>query len=161
MNIFYFSDCPIESAQAQPDKMLVKMPLETAQMLSTAHRVLDGEEYADANGLYKTAYKNHPCTIWARESSSNYFWLYLHFVALGNEYTYRYDKTHASITKLQEPLAKVPSSIVQGEMTSLAQAMPEQYKDSDSIKAYRNYCINEKHYAKWEKRRDKPTWWIK
>jgi hypothetical protein len=161
MNIFYFSDCPIESAQAQPDKMLVKMPLETAQMLSTAHRVLDGDEYADANGLYKTAYKNHPCTIWARESSSNYFWLYLHFVALGNEYTYRYDKTHASITKLQEPLAKVPSSIVQGEMTSLAQAMPEQYKDSDSIKAYRNYCINEKHYAKWEKRRDKPTWWIK
>ena len=161
MNIFYFSDCPIESAQAQPDKMLVKMPLETAQMLSTAHRVLDGDEYADANGLYKTAYKNHPCTIWARESSSNYFWLYLHFVALGNEYTYRYDKTHASITKLQEPLAKVPSSIVQGEMTSLAQAMPEQYKDSDSIKAYRDYCINEKHYAKWEKRRDKPTWWIK
>ena len=161
MNIFYFSDCPIESAQAQPDKMLVKMPLETAQMLSTAHRVLDGDEYADANVLYKTAYKNHPCTIWARESSSNYFWLYLHFVALGNEYTYRYDKTHASITKLQEPLAKVPSSIVQGEMTSLAQAMPEQYKDSDSIKAYRNYCINEKHYAKWEKRRDKPTWWIK
>jgi hypothetical protein len=161
MNIFYFSDCPIESAQAQPDKMLVKMPLETAQMLSTAHRVLDGDEYADANGLYKTAYKNHPCTIWARESSSNYFWLYLHFVALGNEYTYRYDKTHASITKLQEPLAKVPSSIVQGEMTSLAQAMPEQYKDSDSIKAYRNYCINEKHYAKWEKGRDKPTWWIK
>ena len=161
MNIFYFSDCPIESAQAQPDKMLVKMPLETAQMLSTAHRVLDGDEYADANGLYKTANKNHPCTIWARESSSNYFWLYLHFVALGNEYTYRYDKTHASITKLQEPLAKVPSSIVQGEMTSLAQAMPEQYKDSDSIKAYRNYCINEKHYAKWEKRRDKPTWWIK
>ena len=161
MNIFYFSDCPIESAQAQPDKMLVKMPLETAQMLSTAHRVLDGDEYADANGLYKTAYKNHPCTIWARESSSNYFWLYLHFVALGNEYTYRYDKTHASITKLQEPLAKVPSSIVQGEMTSIAQAMPEQYKDSDSIKAYRNYCINEKHYAKWEKGRDKPTWWIK
>jgi len=50
MNIFYFSDCPIESAQAQPDKMLVKMPLETAQMLSTAHRVLDGDEYADANG---------------------------------------------------------------------------------------------------------------
>jgi hypothetical protein len=55
MNIFYFNDCPIESAQAQPDKMLVKMPLETAQMLCTAHRELDGDEYADANGLIQTS----------------------------------------------------------------------------------------------------------
>ena len=108
MNIFYFDDSPVTSAASQPDKMLVKMPLETAQMLSTAHRVLDGDEYADANGLYKTAYKNHPCTIWARESSANYLWLYEHFIALGKEYTYRYGKEHASITKLAEPLSKVP-----------------------------------------------------
>ena len=52
MNIFYFDDCPVESAQAQPDKMLVKMPLETAQMICTAHRELDGDEYADSVGLY-------------------------------------------------------------------------------------------------------------
>ena len=67
MNIFYFYPCPVLSAQSQPDKMLVKMPLETAQMLSTAHRELDGDEYADANNLYKsckvnvclqTSYKN-------------------------------------------------------------------------------------------------------
>ena len=58
MNIFYFDECPVESAQAQPDKMLVKMPLETAQMLCTAHRELDGDEYADATGLYKRAYWN-------------------------------------------------------------------------------------------------------
>ena len=161
MNIFYFDTSPVISAQAQPDKMLVKMPLETAQMLSTAHRVLDGDEYADANGLYKTAYKNHPCTIWARESSANYLWLYQHFIALGKEYTYRYGKEHASITKLAEPLSKVPSNIIQGDMTPLAQAMPDVYKDSDSIKAYRAYCIHEKHYAKWDKGRDKPNWWTK
>ena len=99
MNIFYFDECPVVSAEAQPDKMLVKMPLETAQMLCTAHRVLDGDEYADSVGLYKEAYKNHPCTIWARESSSNYSWLYRHFLALGMEYNYRYGKTHASIIK--------------------------------------------------------------
>ena len=58
MNIFYFNECPIKSAQAQPDKMLVKMPLETAQMLCTAHRELDGDDYADAVGLYKRAYWN-------------------------------------------------------------------------------------------------------
>jgi hypothetical protein len=52
VNIFYFDECPTISAEAQPDKMLVKMPLETAQMLCTAHRELDGDEYADANGLY-------------------------------------------------------------------------------------------------------------
>ena len=55
MNIFSFDDCPVESALAQPDKMLVKMPLETAQMLCTAHRKLDGDEWADKQGLYKDA----------------------------------------------------------------------------------------------------------
>ena len=101
MNIFYFDDCPVLSAEAQPDKMLVKMPLETAQMLCTAHRELDGDEYADRVGLYKTAYKNHPCTIWARESSSNYWWLVYHFLALSDEYKYRYGREHASYLKLQ------------------------------------------------------------
>ena len=76
MNIFYFYDCPTKSAQAQPDKMLVKMPLETAQMLCTAHRELDGDNaWADNEGLYKTAYKNHPSTVWTRECSANYRWI--------------------------------------------------------------------------------------
>ena len=147
------------SAQAQPDKMLVKMPLETAQMLCTAHRILDGDEYADQEGLYKEAYINHPCTIWARESSANYWWLYSHFIALGAEYTYRYGKRHASLEKLWKPLLTMPKNIFKGAMTPLAQAMPEEYKDEDPIVAYRNYCINEKHYAKWERGRNKPSWW--
>ena len=160
MNIFYFYDCPEKSAQAQPDKMLVKMPLETAQMLCTAHRVLDGDVYADTVGLYKTAYKNHPCTIWARESSINYTWLYKHFLALGKEYTYRYGKEHASITKLADALSKMPDKININLATPVAQAMPDQYKNDNPIVAYRNYCINEKHYAKWEKGRAKPDWWV-
>jgi hypothetical protein len=159
MNIFYFDECPVVSAEAQPDKMLVKMPLETAQMLCTAHRVLDGDEYADSVGLYKEAYKNHPCTIWARESSSNYAWLYQHFLALGMEYTYRYGKTHASLVKLEEPLSKMPDNITHTSMTTLAQAMPDVYKDSDPIVAYRDYVIHEKHYAQWNKNREKPIWW--
>jgi len=44
-------------------------------------------------------------------------------------------------------------------MTPLAQAMPEEYKNEDATIAYRNYCINEKHYAKWEQNRPKPNWW--
>ena len=159
MNIFYFYKSPMLSAQAQPDKMLVKMPLETAQMLCTAHRELDGDEYADEAGLYKRAYWNHPCTIWARESSANYWWLYEHFIALGAEYTHRYGKVHSSVEKLWKPLFLMPKNIYKGAMTPLAQAMPEEYKDEDPIVAYRNYCINEKHYAKWERGRDKPSWW--
>ena len=159
MNIFYFDDSPVTSAEAQPDKMLVKMPLETAQMLCTAHRELDGDEYADANGLYKTAYKNHPCTMWARECNENYSWLYAHFLALGMEYTYRYGKEHASITKLAKPLMHFPKNIKSGKMTTVAQAMPDQYKNKDPIKAYRAYCINEKTYAQWNKNRAKPIWW--
>jgi hypothetical protein len=159
VNIFYFDECPTISAEAQPDKMLVKMPLETAQMLCTAHRELDGDEYADANGLYKRAYWNHPCTIWARESFDNYRWLYKHFIALGDEYKHRYGREHASITKLKDALYFHPDNIEDKGLTPVAQAMPEEYKNENPIVAYRNYCINEKHYAKWERGRDKPHWW--
>jgi len=163
MNIFYFYDCPTKSAQAQPDKMLVKMPLETAQMLCTAHRELDGDEYADKVGLYKRAYWNHPCTVWARETSANYWWLVDHFLALSEEYKYRYGREHASFVKLGFHLCKRPKNIKvdTAKITPVAQAMPDQYKNDDPIKAYRDYCINEKHYAKWEKGRDKPKWWVK
>jgi hypothetical protein len=158
MNIFYFDDSPIECAIAQPDKMLVKMPLETAQMLCTAHREIDGDKYADEVGLYKRAYWNHPCTVWARESKLNYLWLYVHFLALGSEYKFRYGREHASIIKLKEPLKKIPN-ITKKSMTPPAQAMPDEYKNDDPIKAYRDYCTHEKHYAKWEKGRAKPDWW--
>ena len=161
MNIFYFYPCPTLSAQAQPDKMLVKMPLETAQMLSTAHRVCDGNEYADQVGLYKEAYKNHPCTIWARETSANYLWLYTHFIALGREYYYRYQKKHASLLKLAKALKHLPKNIAKGDLTPPALAMPDQYKEpNDPVLSYRQYCIAEKTYAQWNKNRPKPNWWI-
>ena len=80
LHVFPFS--PREgtpAAQNLPDKLVVKMPLESAQMLSTAHRVLDGDDIADELGVYKIAHINHPCTIWVRETSQNYLWLYYHF----------------------------------------------------------------------------------
>ena len=160
MNIFYFYDSPIKSAEAQPDKMLVKMPLETAQMLCTAHRIVGSEEYCNKHNLYKEAYKNHPCTIWARECSANYLWLYAHFLALGSEYKFRYGREHASITKLKMPLVRLPANIKMAyEKTPPALAMPDQYKTKDPVKSYRNYCIAEKTYAQWNKNRPKPNWW--
>ena len=160
MNIFYFDDCPVKSAQAQPDKMLVKMPLETAQMLSTAHRILDGDTYADQVQLYKTAYQNHPCTIWARETSGNYGWLYEHFLALCEEYKYRYSREHLSYTKLANALSRGPDNIKIAKKTPVALAMPDQYKEPDDpILSYRQYVIAEKEYAMWNKNRQQPAWW--
>ena len=159
MNIFYFDECPVESAKAQPDKMLVKMPLESAQMLCTAHRALDGDAWADKMNMYKVAHLNHPCSKWVREASANYQWLYRHFVALSIEYSHRYGRSHLSFDKLSTPLMQLPLNINIGDMTPLAQAMPEEYKHKDPIVAYRRYVINEKHYAKWEQNRAKPTWW--
>ena len=75
MNIFYFNHSPITSAEAQPDKMLVKMPLETAQMLCTAHRVLDNVEVVAGQPIYRLVHKNHPSTIWTRQTTENYSWL--------------------------------------------------------------------------------------
>ena len=89
MNIFYLDKDPVVAAQMMCDKHVVKMILESAQMLSTAHRVLDGDTYANKVGLYKMAHKNHPSTIWARSSIENYDWLSGHMQALMKEYTYR------------------------------------------------------------------------
>ena len=130
-------------------------------MLSTAHRLLSGEDYCEERGIYKTAYKNHPCTIWARETSQNYRWLYYHFVCLCLEYQARYDREHLTFTKLSNALASLPLGIKSGGMTKLPQAMPDQYKNDDPVQAYRDYVVNEKTYAQWNKIPDRqPKWWI-
>ena len=158
MNIFYFYDCPIESAQAQPDKMLVKMPLETAQMLCTAHRVCDGDDYADETDMYKMVHKNHPSTIWTRSSVQNYIWLWRHMTALMREYTHRYGKIHAT-EKLKECLARTPTNIPYGgKFTDPPQCMPEECKGEDTVLAYQKYYIVEKSgFARWTKR-PVPEW---
>ena len=117
MNIFYLDTNPKKSARMQCDKHCVKMILESAQMLSTAHRVLDGDEYADKMGLYKLAHKNHPSTVWVRSSSDNYRWLWKHYDALMQEYTLRYGKTHAT-SRLRNALLKLPANIPNDENTS-------------------------------------------
>ena len=161
MNIFAVETCPEKSARALPDKLIVKMPLETAQMLSTAHRYLSPEKYCVEKGLYKKAYFNHPCTIWARTTHENYRWLSLHFITLCEEYYFRYGKYHASWTKLWDGLKIFPMNIQEGDLTDFAQAMPDQYKNpSNHVDAYRKYMIAEKHYAKWEKGTKKPNWWV-
>ena len=145
MNIFYVHKDPAHAAMCLPDKLVVKMPLESAQMLSTAHRLLSGDEYCDERGIYLKAYMNHPCTIWARETSQNYMWLYYHFFALCKEYETRYERQHLSYVKLNHALSQLPLGITQAGLTAMPQAMPDEYKNDDPVKAYRDYVVNEKN----------------
>ena len=164
MNIFVTDPDPVISAQTLCDKHVVKMVLESAQMLSTAWREYSSE-YADEHELYKTAHLNHPCSIWVRLARENYRWLYKHFVALCEEYTHRYEKSHAS-ARLKGPLMWAsfnPRSVLAKieEPYGFVLAMPDEYKSDDVFDSYQKYLINEKqHFAKWEKDPSrKPTWW--
>ena len=145
MNIFYLDEDPKVAAILQYNKHVVKMILESAQMLCTAHHVYGNEEQKE-NVPYKQAHLNHPSTIWCRQSIPNYMWLYKHMLALGHEYTHRYGKVHKSITKCKDFLSIAPQGINKyASFTQPPQAMPDEYKAECSIEAYWNYYIGEKH----------------
>ena len=167
MNIFYLSEDPDECARWMVDKHVVKMILETAQLLSTAHRVLDGDpddgrlhDKLTNELLYKRTHKNHPSAIWARESDGNYRWLYRHLLALLKEYTFRYGKHHAVETKgISGRLRHFPFKIKQGLRTPMPSCMDEEYRISDDpVVNYRNYYkIGKAHLHNW-KNRSPPDW---
>ena len=183
MNIFYLSHDPAKCAEMHNDKHCVKMILEYAQLLSTAHRVLDGTlsvglsetgrkqtRYVLSDGreskLYVATHINHPSAIWCRQSYANYVWLSKLLTELCREYTYRYGKVHkVEASGLEEELMYPPMNIppVTVPFTEPTPAMPDEDKVSgDSIASYRNYYINKKtHLAKWSGKynsRNVPEW---
>jgi hypothetical protein len=147
MNIFYLDSDPVKAAQVQYNKHVVKMILESAQMLCTAHHHYTELLSQDDSYIpYKKAHYNHPSTIWCRENSEQYLWLYNHMIALGNEYTKRYNKIHLTITKCADILQATPAGIPLGIFEEPPQCMPEQYKVAGcSVTAYWNYYEQEKH----------------
>lgn len=151
MNIFILSKNLKKCAQYHCDKHVVKMILEHTQILSTVCR-LSGLEVG-----YKKTHVKHPCVIWAGESEDNWLWLKKLNDALHEEYQYRYgeNKVHKSyLVSTSLPLPSLPKI----GMTQFAQAMPEQYKNNDPVKAYRNYYINEKYKIVSWTQRTKPHW---
>jgi hypothetical protein len=175
MNIFYLDRDTKKCAEMHVDKHCVKMILEYAQLLSTAHRVLDGnlgtrlsksgrkQQYyilADKREqvLYSATHVNHPSAIWVRQSDKNYSWLFDMFESLLEEYTYRYGKTHAC-EKLVWALEVRPNNIPRGNFTEPTPAMPDHYKvDGDSIQSYKNYYLGDKTRMFAWKNRQTPTW---
>jgi len=144
MNIFVLDSDPAVAATYHTDKHVRKMIVESAQMLSTAHQIINGPN----PNVYKIAYKNHPCTKWARESQLNYMWLLSLFIYLLEEYKLRFNKTHKCETLIKS-LSVIPN-ISKTNITPFALAMPEQYKTNDAVKSYRSYYIHEKsHLFYW------------
>lgn len=158
MNIFVVDLDPVIAASQLCDKHVVKMVLETAQMLCTVRNL------SNLDSHYKTAHPSHPCTIWARESSDNYEWLILHGLALAAEYTRRYGRTHKSQQVIEDCLESSHQLTFPSiGLTPFAVCMGDEYKVTDDVVAsYRNYYINAKGYmAKWDKREgSRPDWFI-
>lgn len=152
MNIFALDTNPKLAAEYHMNSHASKMVLETAQILSTSHHILDPDK--DNSFLYKPTHKNHPSCVWARSTENNYQWLYELFVRLSEEFTHRFGKKHLSFEKLNTYLKHSPININRTEsLTKFSMAMPDECKKENPIEAYRFYYIKHKsHIAKWTNR---------
>lgn len=154
MNIFVLDRDVRKCAEYHNDKHVVKMILESAQLLCGVHHMV--EENTD-EVPYRLSHKNHPCSIWARENISNYLWLCELGLELCKEYTHRYEKRHKSQDVIEWCLINLPN-IPEEDFTEPPKAMPEEYKVDDVVQSYRNYYLGEKKYfSKWKKR-EVPYW---
>ena len=155
MNIFVTDRCPIQSARNLPDKHIVKMPLETCQMLS----IIYSDWYYGVGKLYKSdgkpyrtshgAFRNHPCTQWAAANQYNLAWLIRHGYALCHEYNLRYGKVHTCLDVISQAeriyhksFDIISLSYASRLVTDFTRAMPESIKFDttiDTITAYKQY----------------------
>jgi hypothetical protein len=177
MNIFYISADPAQAAEWMVDKHVVKMILESAQLLCTAHRIHDGIETqgksatgrnvkrwilpdARESVLYSATHINHPSAVWCRQSVMNYNWLADHMFALLYEYTHRYNKEHKVQGELSYMLQSPPFNLKEYVMTKMPSAMADEYKISeDPLVNYRNYYkVGKARMHKWTNRQ--PPEWI-
>ena len=166
MNIFILDPGPRQAAADLHDPHVVKMVLESAQLLSTAQTLLSPNP---PSGLYKPTHENHPCAKWTRESPGNYSWLFSHLEGLLTAYTLRFKKTHkVESSGLFDKLSRIPEGdFPSSSLTPFAQAMPEGFKNpSDPIAAYRTYYRTTKAFtksgkfmARYSPPATPPKWW--
>jgi len=161
MNIFVLNISPVLAARMHCDKHVPKMCVEAAQMMASAlrrHGATDEDmPLTKAGKPYKGGYAHHPCTVWAGDSGANFRWLAEHGLALCLEYSMRFGKQHAC----HEPIGMmyaIHGTVPHDKLTPFAQAMPDEYRDADAVKAYQAY-YHSKQFAKWEKGTPAPDWW--
>lgn len=169
MNIFFLDWDVKKCAEYHCDKHVVKMILETAQLLCGTHHMTHqvttkcppstAQVTAQVTDQvpYKLSHKNHPCAIWTRESLSNYLYLCELGLELCKEYTYRYGKRHKSQDVIEWCVTN-KVKICDNGFTNPPKAMPDEYKVDDVVESYRNYYRGAKSgFAVW-KNRETPSW---
>lgn len=185
MNIFVLDESPILAARDHCNTHVVKMILESAQMLCTAHwigwqRMLKLDPTLKRADLmsrlndaidpqlrppWKMTHVSHPCTRWAQRTWGNYMWLSWHGLALCDEYESRYGRVHKSrevhrwLNRVIPPTFESQASPVTGT-TPFAIAMPDHFKlPGDPVGSYRSYYRGAKAgIAKWPDGKV-PKWW--
>jgi hypothetical protein len=146
MNIFVLDKDPYKIAYQMFDKHVVKMILETAQLISSVN---------DGPYLMSKAHMKHPCTLWVNSSINNYKWLIEHGKSICKEYEYRYNKEHSCkdiFYAFEEPLKELPNIEL-----NFVKVMPDEYKADCVIESYRNWYRAKTHLYKWTGR-ERPEW---
>lgn len=154
MNIFVLDLDPKKCAIYHANCHVVKMVLETSQLLCGVHHMTDSQYEVP----YKLSHKNHPCSVWSRECVENYVWLCDLGISLCEEYTYRYGKRHKSQDVIEWCLIHIPNIPSYGNITPFALAMPDECKVNSAVESYRTYYITHKKSLGIWKNRDVPEW---
>ena len=162
MNLFILDKDPHQSAIYHTDRHIVKMPTETAQMISFVYhdkQLWNKEIPGFIMQFSKTHYK-HPCSIWIRESLSNFLYACSFGIELYKEYQFRYQQPdkHERAKSIFQFAFENPPNLKDKGLTEFAKAMDKEYICSDAIESYRNYYRQGKiHLHSW-KNRNKPFW---
>lgn len=181
MNIFVLHQDATLAALHIDDVRVPKMIVESGQMLATALREhgMDDDALTAAGVVtlkgtpWRSTHRNHPCTVWARQTRSNYAWLAEHALALCLAYKERFGKTHGSLPAI-EAMCNLTHIIPDGYMTPFPLAMPDDFKEADykidnprfstldaqgAVISYRRY-YSSKPNVRWTRRPDgAPSWW--
>jgi hypothetical protein len=154
VNVFAVDRDPVRAARALCDRHVVKMTLETAQILCTAARTRLG-----VRAPYRPTHREHPCVAWAAARPANWEWLVRHGLALADEYERRFGRIHASRAVISR-MARVRPRGGGARRQPFAQVMPERYRGRDAVASYRRYYVGEKaRFATWRAPARAPRWW--
>lgn len=167
MNIFVLDTNPEKAARFHNDRHVIKMILETCQLLATAHHVLDGALVIGAP--LRPTHVDHPCALWARATLANYQWLHTLGGALLAEFAARYGHAHSYAATMHPALATPPLALPAGALGPWPLCMPTLYRGAAShgsgaqaVCAYRAYYRGAKqHLASWRAPATEPEWWAK
>ena len=164
MNIFYLDENPAVCAKLHCDKHVIKMVLEYAQILSTSHRLLNGDEFfilkdeTLENKLYRPTHIKHPAVLWVMESTLHYEFLYNLFEETAKEYNFRYGKHHKSYTDLKDFLKNAPKNLKDNGFREPPKCMPPEFYKETSVLSYQEFYRNgkAKRFALTFKNRETP-----